>query len=92
MRDSEKKTTKAQKFAYVVAQRQTRRHVCHWPGCQLEVPPARWGCKSHWMRLPKRLRDLIWATYRPGQEITKKVSPEYLDAARQVREWIGKRI
>ena len=63
-------------------------HVCHWPGCGKPVPPAMWGCKPHWFALPKRLRDLIWDTYIPGQEITKTPSVEYLDAATQVQTWI----
>jgi hypothetical protein len=63
-------------------------HTCHWPGCQKSVPPAMWGCKTHWFRLPKRLRDLIWATYRPGQEIRKTPSTAYIKAATEVQEWI----
>lgn len=64
------------------------KHTCHWPGCPREVPPAMWGCKAHWMRLPKRLRDRIWATYRPGQESTKVPSDAYLKAAKDVQAWI----
>jgi hypothetical protein len=30
--------------------------------------------------LPKSIRDKIWATYRPGQEITKDPSDEYMEA------------
>jgi len=63
-------------------------HVCHWPGCGKPVPPRMWGCGPHWFRLPKHLRSLIWKTYAPGQEITKKPSRAYLEAARQVQEWI----
>jgi hypothetical protein len=63
-------------------------HVCHWPDCDKEVPPAMWGCKPHWFALPKRLRDRIWATYRRGQEITKTPSAAYMDAAGEVQEWI----
>lgn len=66
-------------------------HTCHWPGCEREVPPKLWGCKQHWFRLPKRLRDRIWATYRPGQEITKDPSPEYWEAAMDVQRWIRDR-
>ena len=64
------------------------RHTCHWPGCETAVPPAMWGCKAHWFKLPKALRDRIWATYRPGQEITKTPSAAYLDAARAGQAWI----
>lgn len=63
-------------------------HRCHWPGCNAAVPPAMWGCKSHWFKLPKALRDRIWSTYRPGQEITKTPSPDYLAAAKDVQAWI----
>jgi len=65
------------------------KHTCHWPGCQKPVPPAMWGCKGHWFSLPKHLRDRIWATYRRGQEITKSPSPEYIEAALAVQEWIA---
>ena len=63
-------------------------HTCHWPGCETRVPTAMWGCKGHWFALPKRLRDRIWATYRRGQEVTKTPSPEYMEAAREVQDWI----
>jgi hypothetical protein len=76
------------KADYVRRQGQTRDHHCHWPGCTKQVPPAMWGCKAHWFKLPKALRDRIWATFQPGQEIAGKPSAEYLEAARAVRDWI----
>lgn len=79
------------KADYVRRQKQTRDHTCHWPGCTQQVPPAMWGCRAHWFRLPKSLRDRIWATYRPGQEITMTPSREYLEAANAVQEWIRER-
>ena len=63
-------------------------HTCHWPGCSVEVPPAMWGCKTHWFMLPKRIRQNIWAAYRKGQEITKDPSVEYIEAAKEARRWI----
>jgi hypothetical protein len=66
-------------------------HTCHWPNCSVEVPPAMWGCRKHWFMLPKHLRDKVWATYRKGQEITKTPSPEYLNVAREVQDWIMER-
>lgn len=48
-----------------------------------------WGCQPHWYRLPKALRDRIWRTYRPGQEISKTPSAEYIAAARAAQEWIA---
>lgn len=65
-------------------------HLCHWPGCTAQVKPAVWGCRKHWNMLPKRLRDKIWATYWPGQEINKKPSGEYLEVIREVGDWIAK--
>lgn len=63
-------------------------HTCHWPGCAKNVPPAMWGCRIHWFTLPKFLRDKVWTTYIPGQEITKTPSPAYLKVANEVQEWI----
>lgn len=64
------------------------KHTCHWPNCGKEVPPAMWGCKAHWFKLPANLRARIWATYRAGQEIDKRPSPEYMEAAKAVQDWI----
>lgn len=63
-------------------------HTCHWPGCNVEVPPKYWGCQPHWRKLPYHIRENIWRTYRPGQETTKDPSPEYLAAAQEAQEWI----
>jgi hypothetical protein len=67
---------------------QMPKHTCHWPGCPNAVPPAMWGCRGHWFMLPRRLRALIQKHYRPGQEISKTPSIEYIDAARKVQDWI----
>lgn len=77
------------KADYVKAQGQARAHTCHWPGCGKQVPPAMWGCKAHWFKLPQRLRNKIWATYRPGQEVTMTPSSAYIEAAKEVRAWIS---
>lgn len=79
------------KAAYVRAEADrntTFDHHCHWTGCTQSVPPAMWGCKRHWFALPLRLRARIWRAYRPGQEITKDPSPEYVEVAREVQDWI----
>ena len=62
-------------------------HHCHWPGCDKPVPPAMWGCKAHWFKLPQALRNKIWRAYRPGQEISKGPSAEYVAVAREVQQW-----
>jgi len=67
-------------------------HHCHWPTCNKAVPPAMWGCKQHWFKLPKTLRDEIWRTYKPGQEISKTPSQAYLMAANAVQKWIADEI
>lgn len=72
-------TTKAD---YVRSQGQTRKHHCHWPGCSQQVPPAMWGCKGHWFKLPASLRARIWATYKPGRPA---LPPEKKLAAGPVR-------
>lgn len=79
-------TTKAD---YVRGAPKMAGHLCHWPGCTREVPPAMWGCTRHWYRIPKPLRDRIWRTYQPGQEISKTPSAAYLTAARDVQDWIA---
>ena len=80
------------KVDYVKSQGQTRNHHCHWPGCDKQVPPAMWGCSAHWFKLPKRLRDKIWATFEPGQEVDMTPSRGYLEVAHEVQEWIKYRL
>lgn len=65
------------------------RHLCHWPGCGVAVAPAQWGCRRHWYALPKRLRTKIWRVFRPGQEVTKTPSADYVAVAREVQDWIA---
>jgi hypothetical protein len=62
-------------------------HICHWPGCAVEVRPTLFCCKRHWFALPRSIRQAIWQTYRKGQEIDKNPSPEYLAAARTALDW-----
>jgi len=76
------------KKQYVRQQTQTRDHTCHWPGCEKQVPPAMWGCKPHWFKLPVELRNKIWLYFRPGQEKDFSPSSKYLKTADEVQEWI----
>lgn len=71
---------------------ETHGHTCHWPGCGKKVPPAAWGCKPHWMRLPYGLRQKVWNAYRPTQEISKTPSRDYVVVAREVQDWIRNNI
>lgn len=76
------------KAGYVRRQGQTREHECHWPGCGRQCPPAMWGCRTHWFKLPKWLRNKIWDAYVPGQERRLDPSDEYLAVARETQDWI----
>ena len=79
----------SEKADWVRVQPQVRRHTCHWPGCDLQVPPAMWGCRGHWFQLPTKLRDEIWTVYTIGQEHDASlVSQEYRDVADWVQAWI----
>jgi hypothetical protein len=40
-------------------------------------------CARHWRMVPKHIQREIWATYRPGQEIDKRPSAEYMAAQRR---------
>ena len=77
------------KADYVRSQGQTRLHGCHWPGCAKQVPPAMWGCSTHWFKLPTGLRAKVWRAYVPGQETTMTPSSAYLLVAHEVQEWIA---
>ena len=77
------------KADYVRSQGQTRNHHCHWPGFEKQVPPAMWGCKTHWFKLPATLRAKVWRAYRPGQEADGRPSRDYLTVAREVQAWIA---
>lgn len=57
-------------------------HVCHAEGCNVPVRPSLLMCRRHWYMVPKPIRDWIWAAYRPGQEVTKDPSDEYMEAYR----------
>lgn len=77
------------KVAYVKAAGQVRRHHCHWPGCERQVPPAAWGCRGHWYSLPIDIRNAIWKAFRPGQEISGRPNEAYIAAARAAQNWIA---
>jgi hypothetical protein len=57
------------------------KHYCHAMQCFTEVPPKMFMCKPHWRMLPKAMRDAIWDNYRPGQEIDKEPTNDYVIAA-----------
>lgn len=60
----------------------TAAHTCHAERCPVTVPAEMFMCTPHWSMVPPPLREAIKATYRPGQEIDKAPSQEYLAVAR----------
>lgn len=64
-------------------------HRCHARGCQTPVPPKMFMCRPHWFMVPRVLQARVWATYRPGQEIRKDPTPEYLEATREAVEVVA---
>jgi DNA-binding SARP family transcriptional activator len=52
-------------------------HLCPARGCRQHVSPDRLMCRLHWYRVPKPLRDIVWATWRSGAGVG---TPEHIDA------------
>ena len=55
-------------------------HTCHAVGCEVRVAPKYLMCPRHWRMVPVATQKRVWATYRPGQEITKDPTSEYMAA------------
>jgi len=66
-------------------------HTCHAKGCKVPVAPKLLMCRRHWFMVPKPLRDRVWETYRPGQEVKKNPTTDYLDAADAAIAFVAKR-
>lgn len=64
-------------------------HLCHARGCQVPVPPRMFMCKPHWFMLPKAMRDAIWDSYVPGQEIRKDPSLAYLQITGECIDYVA---
>ena len=41
--------------------------VCPVRSCHELIDPSRLMCRRDWHRVPKRLRDRVWKTWRSGQ-------------------------
>jgi len=57
------------------------KHECHVPTCTTEVPPTKLMCRTHWKKVPKKLKDAVWANYKDGQ-CKGRPSDKWLRAAR----------
>ena len=53
-------------------------HECHAIECHTPVPPSRLMCLKHWRMVPRAIQKRVWAEYRPGQEVDKQPTTEYL--------------
>ncbi len=53
-------------------------HTCHAIDCRTPVPPRLLMCLKHWRMVPRDLQRLVWRHYRPGQEMDKRPTAEYL--------------
>lgn len=42
-------------------------HTCHARDCKAHVKPEMLMCVTHWRKVPKDIRDAVWANYRHGQ-------------------------
>lgn len=63
-------------------------HTCHVPYCQCLVPPKLLMCRNHWGKVPKKLQNEVYRCYRPGQEIDKQPSQQYLTAAKVAIDYV----
>lgn len=67
------------------------RHKCHALGCPTSCPPRFLMCYAHWKLVPINLQRKVWLRYRLGQEIDKRPSKAYLDAADEAIKAVAKR-
>lgn len=63
-------------------------HYCHVKGCQKQVAPKFLMCAPHWRLVPQALKRDVWRLYRPGQEVTKDPTREYLEAAEAACKYV----
>lgn len=54
------------------------KHLCHALECNIEVPPKMLMCLKHWRMVPRAVQSAVWEHFRPGQEVDKRPSDEYL--------------
>ncbi len=54
---------------------------CPLAGCAEKIDPSRLMCRRHWYRVPKRLRDQVWATWRSGHGALSAAHQEAVLAA-----------
>jgi hypothetical protein len=45
---------------------------CPVPGCRVQIDQTRLMCRRDWYRVPKRLRDQVWRTWRSGKGVNSR--------------------
>lgn len=65
-------------------------HHCHARGCKKKCPPKALMCAMHWAMVAPVLQADVWRTYRPGQEIKKNPSNEWMQAADAAIDYVAK--
>lgn len=53
-------------------------HTCHALDCTDAIAPRLFMCRRHWRMVPRLLQKELWKQYRPGQEVDKQPSAQYL--------------
>lgn len=66
------------------------KHLCHATGCPVETPPRLFMCGRHWGMLPTEMKNDINRLFRPGQEVSKTPSKQYMLAALAAVKWLRK--
>lgn len=64
-------------------------HLCHAKGCTIPVPPKMLMCKRHWYMVPINIQRKVWLHYRPGQEIDKRPTREYLEVMQEAIDHVA---
>ena len=64
---------------------------CVADDCKIRIPRRLLMCPKHWRKVPRPIQQRIYMFYRPGQEIDKNYSDDYIiavmDAIQAVRDW-----
>jgi len=66
------------------------KHKCHADGCSKPIAPAYLMCPAHWRMVPAEIQRRIWLLYRPGQEVDKRPTGQYLSAMKDAIAAVAK--
>lgn len=66
------------------------KHTCHADGCTKPIAPAYLMCPAHWRMVPAEIQRRIWLLYRPGQEVDKRPTGQYMTAMRDAIAAVAK--